>query len=100
MTNQPLNGSAPTDPLQQANLRFARAFMMAKAPDGKLNFNPMQLLIEVELLKLNLSVLLDQAGQSGMDTVAFNASITAQLNAQAAAMEESVPRIAVPGRVR
>jgi hypothetical protein len=89
----PLNGTTPPDPLAAANARFAKAYALAIAPGGQLQFNPMNLLIELEMLKLTLGALIDSAVENGLSAPAFNHLVASRLNAQAEALEG--PKIAV-----
>lgn len=103
MTDAPLNGTTPPDPqldaLKAANQRFMTAFAHNRAPGGQFQMDGnriMQMMLEIELLKINLTSFMNVATQSGLDPALINQAVLEQLNAHAAELEG--PKILVAGR--
>lgn len=103
MTDQAINGAAvaATNPNTLATERFAKAYLRAKAPGGQLQLGPQQLLqmvMDIELMKLDMAAILDVCKGGGMPEGVFNAAQLAQLTAAAVKWEAASVSLIVPGR--
>lgn len=91
---QPINGAEALNLLQQAKKRFCKAYMRAIAPDGRFKLDPVTLLCELQLLKVNFTAFIDLACNSGLDRTVLDQAVTDALNANAQHFENA-PKVAV-----
>ncbi len=98
-TEIPINGSGPTEERAQAMLQtsvdaFARAFVQSRSVGDQLNFNAVNVMVQVELQKLQFALLLEVLSTAGMiNGVAWRAVLAQRLDELREQL--SGPRIAI-----
>lgn len=89
---QSVNGAEAPNPMQQAAKRFSKAYSESIAPNGRFQFNPAEVLLNIEMLSVTMDTLVDLCCTAGMDKAAFDQAVINKLNGRAEQLENG-PKI-------